>query len=89
MASAAEPQTDRELLLKLNGEIERLAESIRFFSKTLQEIEDKKIASIDKRVAEMEKIWSQVSGGWKFAVVIWAILTGTGIVGLVKVLFGK
>jgi hypothetical protein len=81
---ASVPQTDRELLLKLNGEIEKLAFSITNFSQTLKEIEEKKIAGLDVRISAIEKVWTQFSGAWKFVLFIWTILTATGIVGLVR-----
>lgn len=87
MGSAAEPKTDRELLLKLNGEIEKLAMSISEFSQTLKFIEEKKIAGIDDRLKKIESLWNQVSGGWKLALVIWSIITAAGLFGIFKQFF--
>lgn len=81
---ASIPQNDRELLLKLNGEIQRLATSINTFSQTLQEIEEKRIGALETRVDKIENIWAQVSGGWKMALVVWTILSVTGFIGLAK-----
>lgn len=83
---ASIPQTDRELLLKLNGEIENLSKSIHEFNNTLRDIEDKKIAALDKRLKDLEDWKGQILGGWKMATVIWIIITG-GIVAFVKSFF--
>jgi len=84
MRDAATPQNDRELLLKLNSEIERLASSISDFSKTLQNIEEKKIAGLDERLKKVEYVWQQVAGGWKLALVIWSIITAAGLFGIFR-----
>lgn len=85
--NAADPQNDRELLLKLNLQIENLAKSINEFSITLKDIEEKKIAALDVRVEKLETWQAQISGGWKLATIIWIVLTG-GLVAFIKYLFG-
>lgn len=84
MPDASTPQNDRELLLKLNSEIERLAVSISEFSRTLQNIEEKKIAGLDERLKKVEGVWQQVAGGWKLALVIWSIITAAGLFGIFR-----
>ena len=81
---ATQPQTDRELLLKLNGEIENLSKSIINFSNTLRDIEEKKIAILERRLDEFEKWRSQISGGWKVLVIIWIIVTAIGFGAIIK-----
>lgn len=83
MANATEPQNDRELLLKLNGEIEKLAVSITNFSMTLKDIEEKKIALLENRMDDFDTWRNEIRGGWKLALAIWAIITA-GIIGAVK-----
>lgn len=78
-----EPQTDREWMIRLSGQIESLAESISKLGDKLVFIEEKKIAGMERRISEIESVWQQFKGGWKFALVIWAIITA-GIVGLFK-----
>lgn len=78
MANASEPQTDRELLLKLNGEIENLARAIDSLGDKLVEIEEKRIGGLEERVLIVEKWKEQISGGWKLAIAIWAVLTIIG-----------
>lgn len=80
---AAEPQTDRELLLQLNQQLKGLTESITEFSKTLKYLEDKKIAGLEARIDSFDKWRDQISGGWKLAVGIWVVLTG-GAIAIVK-----
>lgn len=80
---AADPQTDRELLLQLNQNVKGLTESINEFSRTLKYLEDKKIAGLEARIDGIDKWRDQISGGWKLAVGIWVVLTG-GAIALVK-----
>lgn len=82
---ASEPQNDRELLLSLNGQIERLSDAIDSFSKTLQDIEEKKIAVLDGRLKQLEEWRAQLSGGWKLAIGLWVVST-TVVALLVKFL---
>lgn len=87
---ASEPQNDRELLLSLNGQIERLSDAIDSFSKTLQEIqeiEEKKIAVLDGRLKQLEEWRAQLSGGWKLAVGLWVV--STTVVALIVKYFSK
>lgn len=81
---AAEPKTDRELLLQLNGNVRNLADSIEKFSESLEKIEVEKIQALDKRIGSLEKVWLQISGAWRFVLVMWSILTATGLIGLLK-----
>lgn len=71
--NAADPQNDREWLLKLNGQIENLSNSINGFSQTIRDIEEKKIAAIEERLDAVEGWKSKLEGGWKFAVIICTI----------------
>lgn len=89
MESAAEPKNDRELLLKLNGNVEMLAKSIDNFSVTLKDLEEKKIGSLEARLEAIENKWTQITGGWKLVLAIWAVLTAVGLIGLVKWIFNK
>ncbi len=89
MGGAAEPKTDRELLLQLNGNVQNLAVAIEKFSEALEKIEVEKIQAQDKRIAALEKVWLQMNGAWKFILVVWSILTATGVIGLVKWVWQK
>lgn len=72
---ASDPQTDRELLLKLNGEIENLSKAINEFGRTLRDLEERRIGGLETRIEALETVWFKFQGGWKLAVVIWAIMT--------------
>lgn len=84
MENAATPQNDRELLLKLNGNVEILAKSIDNFSVTLKDLEERKIGSLESGIEAMENKWVQVTGGWKLVLAIWALITAIGLVAIVK-----
>jgi len=85
MSDATQPQNDRELLLSLNGKLSTLADSIDRFSLVLKDLEEKKIANLEKKITELQDWRQQINGGWKLAVVIWVILTA-GVVGTIKLI---
>jgi hypothetical protein len=81
---ASIPQNDRELLLTLNSEIKKLSSSIIAFSQTLEKIEVQRIGGLEKRVETLEDVWTQMKGGWKFALVVWTLVSATGVIGIIK-----
>jgi len=81
---ANEPQTDREFLIKLDGQLENLAQSIDRFSRTLKELEEKKITALDVRLESLENWRFQVIGGWKLMAILWTIASAMGIVAGIK-----
>jgi hypothetical protein len=83
---AAEPQTDRELLLQLNGDIKGLTASVERLNDILIDMRETEIKELHKKVYDLEKWKSELSGGWKLVAIIWAVITG-GIVALVKTFF--
>ena len=84
---ATQPQTDRELLLKLNGNVETLSRAIDNFSKTLQYLEEKKLGSFDQRLSLLEDWRLQISGGVKVMIALWTIAAGLGIFAGIKYFF--
>ncbi len=84
---ATQPQTDRELLLKLNGNVEALSKSIDHFSDTLQYLEEKKLGSFDQRLSLLEDWRLQISGGVKVMIALWTIMAGLGIFAGIKYFF--
>ena len=70
-----EPVTDREIMIEIKGELKSLSEAIDRFSKSLSEMEDKKIASIQREVDELKTWRQQITGGWKLALAIWVVFT--------------
>lgn len=83
---ATKPQNDRELLLQLNDNVQNLTLSINNLGTAITDLEEKKIKVIEGRLDTLEKIWQQVSGGWKIVLVLWAILTAGGLIGWVMLL---
>lgn len=83
MANASEPQTDRELLLKLNGEIEKLGIAIERFGDKLTEIEERKIGRIEEKLESLVKWQQQMAGAWRLFMIVWPIVTAI-IASLIK-----
>jgi hypothetical protein len=50
----------------------------------LRNLEEKKIAAIEKRVQDIESWRLQIMGGWRLMVVLWTILSIGGIGALIK-----
>lgn len=83
-----EPQSDREILLQLNGEIqnmktgfaesidrlsERLSDAIETFGENVKVIEEKKIGTLQKEIDDL-KAWKQeMNGGGKLLKILGAI----------------
>ena len=84
---ATQPQTDRELLLKLNGNVEVLAKAIDHFSETLKYLDEKKLTAVDNRVSLLEDWRLQISGGVKVMIALWTIAAGMGIFAGIKYFF--
>lgn len=73
--NASEPQTDREWLIKVSGQIGTLSENFDHLASKLVEIEEKKIADHEKRLQSIEGLIQQGRGGWKLALILWAFIT--------------
>lgn len=73
--SAQDPNTDREWMIKLSGQIEGLSKSIDALGERLIFIEERKIASLEERLTAIEKKIEQFKGGWKLIVILWAALS--------------
>ena len=76
--------TDREVLIKLDSNVEQLKQSIDRLSNTFQNFEETKIKDIDIRVREMETWKSEFSGAYKVAIISALIL---GIISTIKNFF--
>jgi hypothetical protein len=81
-----QPQTDREILLQLNSDVkalkgtfkevvDRLSETIERFGQNLKVMEDEKISVLTKEVEELKAWRSEIRGGYKLAMLFWAVLT--------------
>ncbi len=87
MAGAKDPQTDRELLMRLDERLDNLSQSIDRFSGVLKDFEEKKITSLEVRVEAIEDWRLKIAGGWWIMVVIWTVFSAGGIIALIKFFF--
>lgn len=76
--------TDREVLIRLDSNVEQLKESIDRLGVTLQKLEETKIKDLDVRLAKIENWKSEFSGAYKVAVIIALAL---GIISTIKTFF--
>jgi septal ring factor EnvC (AmiA/AmiB activator) len=82
-----EPKNDREFLLKLNSQMERLSEAIDRLDDTLKEIENKKLVVLEKKITELEKFKNESVGKWKAISLIAIIVSSVAfIIQIVKAL---
>jgi hypothetical protein len=82
--------TDRELLIRFEGKmdvfqnrLEHLTDSINNFTNTVHDIEEKKIGTMEKRLAEVESWKARIMGAWVVILFLGGLITA-GIIGLVK-----
>lgn len=78
--NASDPQTDRELMIKIGEEVKRLSESIDRFAEKLENFEEKKLAGIEARVKIIEAWRSEWSGVWKLVII------GSIILGIINII---
>lgn len=87
--SKVEPQTDRELLIQVNSDvqsmkssfaesIDRLRETIDRLALGFQRMEEQKINVIQRDVDELKSWRQEMKGVWKLTTIIWVV--GTAIV---------
>jgi len=74
MANVSDPQTDREWLIKIGSDINRLSEAIEGFAEKLELFEETRLKEFEKRIKDLEKWQSEWGGVWKFIVIIGAVL---------------
>ena len=75
-----EPKTDRELFIQLSGQMDSLNKSIESLGEAIRNLEEKRLAKIEKELEEMRLWKTRLEGGWKLAVVLWAAGSGAIIV---------
>jgi hypothetical protein len=80
MAGAAEPQTDRELLLQINAEVKSLktglTASVERLNDILSDMKETEIKELNRKINELQQWRSELSGGWKIAMIVWTLVTG-------------
>jgi len=62
-------------MIRLSGQIENLSGALSDFGDKLVHLEEVRLANQDARIAELEKAWQQIRGGWKLAVVLWFVVS--------------
>ena len=77
-----EANTDREILIRLDGQIERLSESIERLGKSIEDMEVKRIEVMEK-INDLFAWREQIKGGWKLAMLFWGLVT-IGLIAAVK-----
>ena len=74
MDGAMEPITDREIMIRLDGNVSSLKESIDRFAKSLEELEQTKVKDHELRLNTIEKWVSEWSGAYKIVAIVALIL---------------
>lgn len=88
MENMTDPQSEREWLIRLSGQIDNLTRSIDGLGDKMVDIERTQIAALRKEIENL-KVWKQqISGGWKAIVAVWVIITAIGLGAIIK-LFSK
>lgn len=64
-SSAYEPKTDREWIIILAGQLERLGDAITRLDATLKNIEDNRLVRIEERLHAIERWHQQDKGMWR------------------------
>lgn len=84
--NANDPQTDREMILMAITEMKSLRDSVNRLTDTFEKFEETKIVSIESRLEKIESWQSQLRGGWKLVLLLWALFTAA-VVALIKQIF--
>lgn len=79
-----EPVTDREVLIRLDSNVQQLSDSINRLGDTLEKLEETKIKDHEQRLTLMEKWRNEFSGAYKAGLIISLLL---GIYSAVKNFF--
>jgi len=74
MANVSDPQTDREWLIKIGADINRLSQAIEGFAEKLELFEETRLKKFEKEIEELKKWQNEWGGVWKFIVITGAVL---------------
>ena len=77
--SANEPQTDREFMMEIKGELKTLTQAIDRLGNVLDKIESKRIEPIEKRLDDIEEWQHSMNGTWKAIVAISLVVSTVGV----------
>lgn len=85
MDGADKPKSQREWMIRLNSNIERLSDIVTDLKDAVKDLETKKIASLETRMSEHEKWKNQMDGIWKAVIAFGALISiASMIVSLMK-----
>lgn len=82
MTSAAEPKTDRELLIMVASEVKGLREAVQELNATFTKFEEVRVQNLDERLTKVESIIHKAEGGWRVIAIIGAVLFSVVSLGL-------
>lgn len=77
--SANEPQTDREFMMEIKGDLKTLTQAIERLGTVLDKIESKRIEPIEKRLDHIEEWQHSMNGTWKAIVAISLMISTAGV----------
>ena len=86
---ASAPQNDREYMIQINGNVERLTDRIADLTEAIKDMQQDEIKPIKLELSEV-KLWqSRFNGTWKAVIAIGALLSILATLLELKALFGK
>lgn len=80
MSSTADPQTDREWMMQLSGDINGLRKSIETLAEKIEIFEEKKLLVIEDRIKTIDLWISGWGGVWKFILIGSAVLAALSVI---------
>lgn len=75
-----EPITDREIMIRLDGNVTHLSQAIERFANALEKLETIKIKDHELRIKKVERFVSEWAGAYKIIAIVGLVL---GIVSLI------
>lgn len=75
-----QPQNDREFLIQLSAHMDKLSDSIDNLSTVVMNVEVKRIAPLEIRIAEFLKWKSEMNGVWKAVLALSVLLSITSFI---------
>jgi hypothetical protein len=76
-----EPTTDREIMIKMDGKVDRMCEAVERLADSVEKLETVKFLDHEKRLARLEKKDNEWGGVYRFFVITaLAISVVTGLI---------
>jgi hypothetical protein len=76
-----EPTTDREIMIKMDGKVDRMCEAVERLARSVEKLETVKFQDHEKRLARLEKKDNEWGGVYRFFVIL--ALTISVVTGLI------